>query len=65
VVKAYEIEHSLQEDPAGAGQLDIIDASDLVLPDGSDYSPPTIGTKPVVDDPPRVIAGEVLGDDSE
>ncbi len=65
VVKAIEIEQALQEDPSGEGELDIVDASDLVLPDGSSYAPPLIGDKPVVTDPPRVIAGEVVGDGSE
>ncbi len=65
VVKAMEIEQALQEDPSGDGELDIVDASNLVLPDASDYAAPTIGDKPVVDEPPRVIAGEVVGDDDD
>jgi hypothetical protein len=65
VMRAYEIEQSLREDPAGLLVLDVVDASDLVLPDGSNYSTPNIGDKPVVTDPPRVIAGEVAEDGAE
>ena len=60
VVKAYEIEQALQEDEGGLGVLTVVGASDLVLPDGSNYETPNIGDKPTVDDPPAVIAGEVV-----
>jgi len=65
VVKAIEIEQALQEDPSGEGELDIVGASDLDLPDGTSYAPPLIGNRPVVNDPPRVIAGQVVDDDSD
>jgi len=43
----------------------VVGASDLVLPDGTNYVTPNIGAKPVVTDPPRVIAGEVVGAEAE
>ena len=60
VVKALEVEQTLDEDVSYAGSLDLTPASALPLPDGSDYTIPAIGPAPVVPDPPRVISGEVV-----
>ncbi len=62
VLRAIEMEQSLQEDPGAAPELDITAADDLVLPDESVYSTPVMGDKPVIDDPPAVIDGEVQVD---
>ena len=59
VVRAIELEQTLQEAPGAAPGLDISDADDLVLPTVDDYETPDIGARPVVTDPPAVINGEV------
>jgi hypothetical protein len=59
VIRAIDSELTLEEDPAGCGGLDLADAAALVLPDGSSYTAPNIGAKPLVTDPPAVIAGRV------
>ncbi len=61
VIKAREIEQTLQEDMSYAGTLDLTPAVNLTLPDGTGFSTPDIGEKPVVTDAPRVIDGEVVG----
>ncbi len=59
VIRAIEMEQSLQADPGAAASLDIADADGLVLPDGSRYVMPTNGSLPVITDPPAVIDGVV------
>jgi hypothetical protein len=59
VVRAIEMEQTLQEDPGAAPDLDISAADDLVLPTGANYATPDMTAKPVVTDPPAVINGEV------
>jgi hypothetical protein len=59
VVKAMEIEQTLQETPGECGLLTTGPVADLALPDGTSYEAPAIGEKPVVTDPPAVVAGEV------
>ena len=61
IVRAIESELLLLEDPNGTG-LSLEGAQLLELPDPSIYSEPGIGSEPVVDDPPAVIAGEVVVD---
>lgn len=58
VVKALSIEQALAEDPGYAGTLDVSQASSLTLPDGSEFSMPTIGEAPVITEAPKVIEGE-------
>lgn len=65
IVKAVEVEQVLTQDPGGNPGLDLTEASDLVVPDGSGYTPPAIGDRPVVTDPPRVINGELVGDEGD
>jgi hypothetical protein len=62
VVKALEIEQTLAPDPAYAGPLDLSEASALVVPGMSLYDEPAIGPAPIVDEPPRVVQGVVVGD---
>jgi hypothetical protein len=61
VVKALEIEESLELDGAYAGSLDVSGAAALTLPDGSTYVTPDNGATPVVTDPPAVVAGQLQG----
>ncbi|MFQ5749498.1 MAG: hypothetical protein ACE5H3_08585 [Planctomycetota bacterium] len=60
VLKAAEGSLLLMQDVAGSSTLDLAGAQALTLPDGSSFVDPTsIGSKPVVTDPPAVIAGVV------
>lgn len=59
VVKAIDTELHLAEDSGGSTSLTLDGASSLSLPDGSDFSNPATVQKPVVTDPPAVIAGVV------
>ncbi|MHC4376576.1 MAG: hypothetical protein ACYS26_08265, partial [Planctomycetota bacterium] len=58
VVKALSIEQALSEDSGYAGTLDVTQAATLALPDGSEFSMPTIGEEPVITDAPKVVEGE-------
>ena len=60
VVKAVQVEQTLQEDTAYAGGLSLTPASSLPLPDGSGYVIPNIGPAPVINEAPRVLYGEVV-----
>ena len=59
VVRAIEVEQTLNEDPSGSAALDLSAADLLVLPSESDYVAPNIGDQPDVDGAPAVIDGEV------
>ncbi len=59
VIKATETELHLAEDSSGSTSLTLDGASSLELPDGSDFTNPATVEKPVVTDPPAVIAGVV------
>ncbi len=61
LVRPMEIEQSLLEDPAGSAGLDLSGAAALVLPDASLYTAPGIGEMPVVEGPPVVVNGVVVG----
>ena len=65
VVKAIDVEQTLEEDLAYTGTLTTVTAGALVLPDVTGYTVPNIGTKPVVDEAPRVIEGELIGAGTE
>ena len=58
VARAVDIELELAEDPGGAPDLDTSAASDLSLPDSSQFLLPQIGAIPTVTDPPAVIFGQ-------
>ena len=59
VIRAVEVEQTLNEDVGGAPSLDLSLADGLTLPDGSGYVTPNIGARPTVNDPPAVIDGVV------
>ena len=59
VIKATEMEQTLQEAPGECGALSLDAADSLVLPTEDDFTTPDIGEKPVVNDPPAVVEGEV------
>ena len=61
VIKALEIEQTLAPDAAYAGPLDLANANTLVVPGVSLYTQPAIGPAPVINDPPRVVQGVVVG----
>ena len=61
VVRAMEMEQTLQADPGGAPTLSLNAGNSLTLPDGSNYTTPTNGAQPAVTDPPAVIDGTVQG----
>ncbi len=62
VVKALNIEQTLNPDPTYSGSLTTATADGLTLPDASGYQTPAIGPKPVVNAPPAVIEGEVAAE---
>lgn len=60
-IRAREIELNLLATPGGCAGLDLLDAENLDLPDGSEYVTPDIGTRPEVTTPPAVIGGVLQG----
>lgn len=59
VIKAVEVEQSLNLAVGQCGALDLAPAQAMVLPDGSNYEVPSMGARPVVTDSPAVITGTV------
>ncbi|MCB9899492.1 MAG: hypothetical protein H6825_15915 [Planctomycetes bacterium] len=64
VVRAWEQEQTLTEDPQGCFELNVDTVKQLPLPDGSTFETPYIGKEPTVDDAPAVVAGEVVAGDA-
>ncbi|MBI1381792.1 MAG: hypothetical protein GC161_11980 [Planctomycetaceae bacterium] len=60
-IRAREIELNLLSTPGGCAGLDLLDAENLDLPDGSEYVAPDIGPRPEVTTPPAVIGGVLQG----
>ncbi len=59
IVRAINVEQTLEVDPGGAPQLDINDANALELPAVNLYETPIIGPDPEVEGPPAVIDGVI------
>lgn len=59
LVRAIDVEQTLDEDPGGAPALDLATADGLDLPSAADYVAPNIGDQPEVNGPPRVVDGVV------
>jgi hypothetical protein len=59
VVKAVARERILQPADTEPSDLSLDLAEQLVIPDGSRYTTPSIGARPDINDPPAVIEGEV------
>ncbi len=60
LLRAVEVEQTMNEDPGGAPTLDLGAADALDLPSASDYVAPSIGNQPAVSGPPRVVDGVVV-----
>ncbi|MBK7874148.1 MAG: hypothetical protein IPJ77_00065 [Planctomycetes bacterium] len=60
VVKALEMEQTLDIAIGACGALNIDTVGDLPLPDGTEFVAPEVGVIPTVEDAPRVIEGEVV-----
>ncbi len=60
-IRAREVELNLLPAPGGCAGLDLLEAENLDLPDGSEYVAPDIGPRPVVTTPPAAIGGVLQG----
>jgi hypothetical protein len=60
LVRAVALEQTLVEEAGNPGGFSLVPASDLVVPNGAEHAPPTIGRDPTADAPPRVIDGVVV-----
>jgi hypothetical protein len=59
VIKAVDLQITLEMTEGDCNDLDLSAATELELPDGSQYVTPTNGAEPTVDGPPAVVAGVV------